>query len=482
MSSPFANRATSGLTTVENGDGTNQELESPLPKQKGFVVPSSERTPQWLPEKEMFCPSVVMLMRSRSCKARLMNNSSPWWLELVEKNESTPAIEFEKKFIGRPEGFQKKLPSLNYGAETERLSRNAFQASARSAAIDKRKAQDTKSTTDDKVTESSTLVEGAEETTDTQCNTQLTDSVDVKDVGLDPMPIDDESPSRWPSEFNKLQREIIELWDACNVSLVHRSYFFLLFKGDPSDSIYMEVEVRRLSFLKDTFSRGNQTLEDGQTLTPASSMKALTSERHMLSKQMRRRLSEDERNNLYLKWGISLHSKHKRLQLANLLWSNTQNLDHIMDSATIVAKLVGSVEPEQAFKEMFGLRFAPRDTLTKRKSHFWSESFRLEMVRKASLVSCKAKLLTDAQKKRTPSYGFYHSQSLLILNSALLISLFSVYLISYDKRKETTCLYAGVFSNIRFNIAGCELLVDRHGIADQTNTRILQHPGRFVTH
>ncbi|RXI07432.1 hypothetical protein DVH24_027495 [Malus domestica] len=391
MSSPFANTATSGLTTVENGDGTNQELESPLPKQKGFVVPSSERTPQWLPEKEMFCPSVVMLRRSRSCKARLMNNSSPWWLELVEKNESTPAIE--------PEGFQKKLPSLNYGAETERLPRNASQAAARSAAIDERKAQDTKSTIDDKVTESSTLVEGAEETTDTQCNTQLADSVvpetdsmpipspkDVKDVGLDPMPIDDESPSRWPSEFNKLQREIVELWDACNVSLVHRTYFFLLIKGDPSDSIYMEVEVRRLSCLKDTFSRGNQTLEDGQTLTPASSY-ALTSERHMLSKQMRRRLSEDEKNNLYLKWGISLHSKHRRLQLANLLWSNTQNLDHIMDSATIVAKLVGSVEPEQAFKEMFGLRFAPRDTLTKRKSHFWSESFRFTAKIKRTLDS-----------------------------------------------------------------------------------------------
>ncbi|KAM1361889.1 hypothetical protein FF1_026944 [Malus domestica] len=280
MSSPFANTATSGLTTVENGDGTNQELESPLPKQKG-----------------------------------------------------------------RPEGFQKKLPSLNYGAETERLSRNASQASARSVAIDERKAQDTKSTTDDKVTESSTLVEGAEETTNTQCNTQLADSVvpetdsmpipspkDVKDVGLDPMPIDDESPSRWPSEFNKLQREIIELWDACNVSLVHRTYFFLLFKGDPSDSIYMEVEVRRLSFLKDTFLRGNQTLEDGQTLTPASSMKALTSERHMLSKQMRKRLSEDERNNLYLKWGISLHSKHRRLQLANLLWSNM--LEELRDIKT----------------------------------------------------------------------------------------------------------------------------------------------------
>ncbi|KAM1062678.1 hypothetical protein ACFX2A_027545 [Malus domestica] len=199
----------------------------------------------------------------------------------------------------------------------------------------------------------------------------LPSSRHVKDVGLHPMPIDDDNPSRWPSEFNKLQREVIELWDARNVSLVHRTYFFLLFKGDPSDSIYMEVEVRRLSFLKDTFSRGDQTLEDGQSLNTRF-------------KQMRRRLSEDERNNLYQKWGISLHSKHRRLQSANLLWSNTQNLDHIMDSATIIAKLVGSVEPEQAFKEMFGLRFAPRDTVTKRKSHFW-----LEMVRKASLVSCK---------------------------------------------------------------------------------------------
>ncbi|KAM1047718.1 hypothetical protein FF1_026941 [Malus domestica] len=105
-------------------------------------------------------------------------------------------------------------------------------------------------------------------------------------------------------------------------------------------------------------------------------MKALTSERHMLSKQMRRRLSEDERNNLYPKWGISLHSQHRQLQLEDLLWNETQNLDRVMDSATIVAKLVGSVEPEQAFNEMFGLRFAPRDTLAKPKSHFWSESFK----------------------------------------------------------------------------------------------------------
>lgn len=92
----------------------------------------------------------------------------------------------------------------------------------------------------------------------------------VKDVGLDPIQDDFASPSRWPFEFKRLQKEIIELWHSCHVSLVHRTYFFLLFQGDQADSIYMEVELRRLSFLKDTFSQGNKTMVDGRALTPAS--------------------------------------------------------------------------------------------------------------------------------------------------------------------------------------------------------------------
>lgn len=92
----------------------------------------------------------------------------------------------------------------------------------------------------------------------------------VKHVGLDPMQVDGENHSDWPSKFNRLQKEIVQLWDACNVSLVHRTYFFLLFNGDPSDSIYMEVELRRLSYLKQTFSQGKKTLQDGIWFTPES--------------------------------------------------------------------------------------------------------------------------------------------------------------------------------------------------------------------
>lgn len=90
-----------------------------------------------------------------------------------------------------------------------------------------------------------------------------TDEKNGRNVAMDPM-------NDWPIKFEMLQKSIIELWQACNVSLVHRTYFILLIKDDFTDSIYMEVEHRRLSFLKETFSRGNFAVQDGRTLTLAS--------------------------------------------------------------------------------------------------------------------------------------------------------------------------------------------------------------------
>lgn len=95
----------------------------------------------------------------------------------------------------------------------------------------------------------------------------------AKDVGqkstLDSMP----SPTLWlhEHEFVKKQQEIIHLWHECHVSLVHRTCLYMLFKGDPTDSIYMEVELRRLSFLKSTLSRQNidKTFTVGQHFTSA---------------------------------------------------------------------------------------------------------------------------------------------------------------------------------------------------------------------
>ncbi|KAL6224513.1 hypothetical protein ACLB2K_003368 [Fragaria x ananassa] len=196
VSSPAANTATSGLTVVENGDGTNKELQSPLFNHKRFVIPSPEKTSQWLPEKEIPTPLIYKLRRSRSCKASLVTSFSSCWFEMVEKNENTPLIEFEKSynestpptefeknFVGRPKGLQKKLPSFKYDGEIERLSRNDSQSdeckpqNTESATNDESietssLVEETKeaTTTDDKTIESSSSVEGTKEMMDTECN------------------------------------------------------------------------------------------------------------------------------------------------------------------------------------------------------------------------------------------------------------------------------------------------------------------------
>lgn len=103
-------------------------------------------------------------------------------------------------------------------------------------------------------------------------------------------------------------------------------------------------------------------------------MKALRRERQMLSRQMQKRLSKQDRQNLFLKWGIGLNTKHRRLQLVHCLWTDTRDMDHIAASAGVVSKLVGSVEPGHAFKEMFGLNFTPRRS--SRRSLLWKPNMK----------------------------------------------------------------------------------------------------------
>ncbi|KDP27640.1 hypothetical protein JCGZ_19645 [Jatropha curcas] len=312
------------------------------------------------------------LTRSWSCRENLMT-------------ESTTPSGSEKNFAGRPESVRRKFPPLNFDANAARLSRNDSQSSLGSTFTDDFRTQSIKMSGDEDIPSIQTFVEGLKEMAKQEYEKQLVDGQvqetdpsagsckkNAKDVGLDPMSEALETFNDWPLTFERQRREILELWQACNVSLVHRTYFFLLFKGDPTDSIYMEVELRRLSFLTETLSQGNQDLGGGQTFTLASSIKALHRERGMLSKLMQKRLSEEERKRLYQKWGIELNSKRRRLQLANRLWCNTKDINNIMESAAIVAKLVRFVEQGQALKEMFGLSFTPPST--RRRSLGWSYS------------------------------------------------------------------------------------------------------------
>ncbi|KAA3459750.1 kinesin-like protein NACK1 [Gossypium australe] len=175
--------------------------------------------------------------------------------------------------------------------------------------------------------------------------------------------IEPEEPQvAWHVTFKEQRRQIIELWDVCYVSIIHRTQFYLLFKGDPADQIYMEVELRRLNWLQQHFAElGNASpaiTGDEPTVSLSSSIRALKREREFLAKRLTTRLTFDERDALYIKWNVPLDGKHRRLQFINKLWTDPHDPKHIEESAQIVAKLVGFCESGKLSKEMFELNFA----------------------------------------------------------------------------------------------------------------------------
>ncbi|XP_065865326.1 kinesin-like protein KIN-7E [Euphorbia lathyris] len=321
------------------------------------------------------------LTRSSSSRENFMAESSPD-LGREDHLESTPPNGSEKNFAGRPKSMRRKFPPLDYDIDTARLSRNDSQSSLGSGYTDDLGSPSIKTSADEDIPSVQTFVEGLKEMAKQGYEKQLVDKqvqgsdstasifANAKDVGLDPMCEALETSDDWPLVFERQRKEIIELWKTCNVSVVHRTYFFLLFKGDSTDSIYMEVELRRLHFLNETLSQGSRAAGGGRTITLASSMKALHRERGMLTKLMQKRLSEEERKTIFQRWGIELRSKRRRLQLANRLWSNTEDINHITESAAIVAKLVRFVEQGEALKEMFGLSFTRPST--RRRSLGWT--------------------------------------------------------------------------------------------------------------
>lgn len=175
----------------------------------------------------------------------------------------------------------------------------------------------------------------------------------------------EESPMAWPLVFEHQRKQIIMLWHLCHVSIIHRTQFYILFRGDPADQIYMEVELRRLTWLEQHLAElGNASpalLGDDPANTVFSSIKALKQEREYLAKRVSSKLTAEERELVYMKWDIPPEGKQRRrLQLVNKLWTDPLNMQHVRESAEIVAKLVGFCESgDHVAKEMFALNFAP---------------------------------------------------------------------------------------------------------------------------
>ncbi|KAG8387977.1 hypothetical protein BUALT_Bualt02G0077200 [Buddleja alternifolia] len=174
--------------------------------------------------------------------------------------------------------------------------------------------------------------------------------------------VQEESPASWHIAFKEQRQQIIELWDVCLVSIIHRTQFYLLFKGDPADQIYVEVELRRLTWLQHHLTEiGNATParvgNDEPTISLSSSIRALKREREFLAKRLSTRLTAEERDALYIKWEVPLEGKQRRMQFINKLWTNPHDERHVQESAEIVAKLVGFSQGGNISKEMFELNF-----------------------------------------------------------------------------------------------------------------------------
>jgi len=88
------------------------------------------------------------------------------------------------------------------------------------------------------------------------------------------------------------------------------------------------------------------------------SMKALRNEREFLARRMGSRLTDEERERLFIKWHVPLDAKQRKLQLVNKLWTDPNDPAHIEESADLVARLVGFCEGGNISKEMFELNFA----------------------------------------------------------------------------------------------------------------------------
>ncbi|KAG4137430.1 hypothetical protein ERO13_D07G071300v2 [Gossypium hirsutum] len=180
---------------------------------------------------------------------------------------------------------------------------------------------------------------------------------------VDESAIEAEEPQvPWHVTFKEQRQQIMELWDVCYVSIIHRTQFYLLFRGDPADQIYMEVELRRLNWMQHHFAElGNASpalVGDEPTVSLSSSIRALKHEREFLAKRLTSRLSVEERDALYIKWDVPLEGKQRKMQFINKLWTDPHDVKNIEESAQIVAKLVGFSEGGNMSREMFELNFA----------------------------------------------------------------------------------------------------------------------------
>lgn len=157
----------------------------------------------------------------------------------------------------------------------------------------------------------------------------------------------------WPVRFEQDMSAIAELWHQCHVSLVHRTQFCLLITGEPTDSMYLKVEHRRMVWLYEQCC-GNAGEEEGAIRTQAAIVRR---ERDLIARRIRNRFTTEERERLFMQWGIVGSSKQRKRQLAAMVWRNPTDMREVEASARLVGLVMGF--PGGAAKELLALQFTP---------------------------------------------------------------------------------------------------------------------------
>lgn len=147
-----------GLAALDNGDRAKPKSPKSLNLKENnglesvpyaFVSLSPEESLEILQEKELpRSKSFKKLIRSRSCKASLMESLSLSFNKEVKKNDSALPIEYEKKCTESPERYQRKVCSLNDAAPNT-LSRRVSQKPEDSAESNRHEYQGARVSTDE---------------------------------------------------------------------------------------------------------------------------------------------------------------------------------------------------------------------------------------------------------------------------------------------------------------------------------------------
>ncbi|KAG1673663.1 hypothetical protein FOA52_013328 [Chlamydomonas sp. UWO 241] len=128
---------------------------------------------------------------------------------------------------------------------------------------------------------------------------------------------------------------ICSLWAELAVPLLYRTRFY---RSDRlrCDAFFLEMELRKLDLRRSLFASGHvKELERAKA--------ALEVEGRSLAAALKRLLPHTEREQLLREWGVSLHTKGRKMQLVRMLWDEKtlRQASGAPRSAAMVARLAG---------------------------------------------------------------------------------------------------------------------------------------------